>query len=46
MEDMILSVNHLSKSFGAHKVLADVDFEVKKQLEAARRILEDLRESL
>jgi len=23
-----------------------VDFEVKKQLEAARRILEDLRESL
>ena len=30
MEDMILSVNHLSKSFGAHKVLADVDFEVKK----------------
>ena len=30
MEDMILSVNHLSKSFGAQKVLADVDFEVKK----------------
>ena len=30
MEDVILSVNHLSKSFGAHKVLADVDFEVKK----------------
>ena len=30
MEDTILSVNHLSKSFGAHKVLADVDFEVKK----------------
>ena len=30
MEDMILSVNHLSKSFGSHKVLADVDFEVKK----------------
>ena len=30
MEDMILSVNHLSKSFGTHKVLADVDFEVKK----------------
>ena len=30
MEDMILSVNHLSKSFGNHKVLADVDFEVKK----------------
>jgi len=30
MENAILSVNHLSKSFGAHKVLADVDFEVKK----------------
>ena len=30
MENVILSVNHLSKSFGAHKVLADVDFEVKK----------------
>ena len=31
MEDMILSVNHLSKSFGAHKVLADVDFEVNEE---------------
>ena len=30
MENVILSVNHLSKSFGSHKVLADVDFEVKK----------------
>ena len=30
MENMILSVNHLSKSFGNHKVLSDVDFEVKK----------------
>ena len=30
MENVILSVKHLSKSFGAHKVLADVDFEVKK----------------
>ena len=30
MEETILSVNHLSKSFGAHNVLCDVDFEVKK----------------
>jgi len=29
-----------------YKEVIFVDFEVKKQLEAARRILEDLRESL
>ena len=30
MEDMILQVNHLSKSFGTHEVLRDIDFTVKK----------------
>ena len=30
MEDMILQVNHLSKSFGNHEVLRDIDFTVKK----------------
>ena len=30
MGDMILQVNHLSKSFGSHEVLRDIDFTVKK----------------
>ena len=30
MEDMILQVNHLSKSFGSQEVLRDIDFTVKK----------------
>ena len=30
MEDMILQVNHLSKSFGSHEVLRDIAFTVKK----------------
>ena len=30
MADMILQVNHLSKSFGNHEVLRDIDFTVKK----------------
>jgi len=30
MDDLILQVNHLSKSFGAHEVLKDIDFTVKK----------------
>ena len=30
MEEMILQVNHLSKSFGTHEVLRDIDFTVKK----------------
>ncbi len=30
MENAILQVSHLSKSFGSHKVLADVDFTVNK----------------
>ena len=30
MEDMILQVNHLSKSFGTHEVLKDIDVSVKK----------------
>ena len=30
MEDMILQVNHLSKSFGSHEVLRDIDFTVSK----------------
>ena len=30
MEEMILQVNHLSKSFGSHEVLRDIDFTVKK----------------
>ncbi len=30
MSDTILSVRHLSKSFGDHKVLRDVDFSAKK----------------
>jgi len=28
MEDVILQVNHLSKSFGSHEVLRDIDFTV------------------
>lgn len=30
MEDTILQINHLSKSFGTHQVLTDVDFTVNK----------------
>lgn len=30
MEDVILQVNHLSKSFGSHEVLRDIDFTVAK----------------
>ena len=30
MDNMILQVNHLSKSFGNHEVLRDIDFTVKK----------------
>ncbi len=30
MADMILQVNHLSKSFGSHEVLRDIDFTVSK----------------
>ena len=30
MSDAILQVNHLSKSFGSHVVLRDIDFTVKK----------------
>ena len=30
MGEMILQVNHLSKSFGSHEVLRDIDFPVKK----------------
>ena len=30
MSDAILQVNHLSKSFGSHQVLMDIDFTVKK----------------
>ena len=30
MSDMILKVNHLSKSFGSHEVLRDIDFTVNK----------------
>ena len=30
MENMILQVNHLSKSFGTHEVLRDIDFSVAK----------------
>ena len=30
MADMILQVNHLSKSFGTHEVLRDIDFTVNK----------------
>ena len=29
MEDMILQINHLSKSFGSHEVLRDIDFTVR-----------------
>ena len=28
--DAVLQVNHLSKSFGSHEVLRDIDFTVKK----------------
>ena len=28
MSEMILQVNHLSKSFGSHEVLKDIDFTV------------------
>ncbi len=30
MSEMILQVNHLSKSFGSHEVLRDIDFTVSK----------------
>ena len=30
MSDMILQINHLSKSFGTHQVLRDIDFTVNK----------------
>lgn len=30
MGDMILQINHLSKSFGSHEVLRDIDFTVSK----------------
>ena len=30
MPEMILQVNHLSKSFGSHEVLRDIDFTVEK----------------
>ena len=30
MDDMILQVKHLSKSFGTHEVLRDIDFSVSK----------------
>ena len=30
MDDMILETRHLSKSFGSHEVLRDIDFTVKK----------------
>ena len=30
MDDLILQVNHLSKSFGTHEVLKEIDFTVKK----------------
>lgn len=30
MEEIILKINHLSKSFGKHEVLRDIDFTVKK----------------
>ena len=30
MSEMILKVNHLSKSFGSHEVLRDIDFTVNK----------------
>ncbi len=30
MEETILKINHLSKSFGKHEVLRDIDFTVKK----------------
>ncbi len=30
MEEMILNIKHLSKSFGSHEVLRDIDFKVNK----------------
>ena len=30
MNDMILEIRHLSKSFGSHEVLRDIDFSVAK----------------
>ena len=30
MADNILAIRHLSKSFGTHEVLRDIDFDVKK----------------
>ena len=30
MDDIILEIRHLSKSFGSHEVLRDIDFTVKK----------------
>ena len=29
-DERILQVNHLSKSFGKHEVLRDIDFTVKR----------------
>ena len=30
MDDMILEIRHLSKAFGDHQVLRDIDFTVEK----------------
>ena len=30
MENIIFEIKHLSKSFGKHEVLRDIDFSVKK----------------
>ena len=30
MDEMILQVRHLSKSFGKHEVLRDIDFTVNR----------------
>ena len=30
MDDMILEIRHLSKSFGSHEVLRDIDFTVEQ----------------
>ena len=30
MGEMILKINHLSKAFGSHEVLRDIDFTVNK----------------
>ena len=31
MGDMILEIRHLSKSFGSHEVLRDIDFTVDRK---------------